>query len=130
MCLWASFSLASYSIDNRSEAVPWRYSVKKVLLEISQNSQENSCEFCEISKNIFSYRTPAIDASVRFNSQKNICLGYFFSGNSIHRSKSFSNREFATADISSGVTIEFQQIFLQKTIDPLLPTMNLLTYWL
>ena len=58
------------------EAVAWRCSVKKVFLEISQNSQENtsarvseasscnfikketktqvfSCEFCEISKNIF-----------------------------------------------------------------------------
>ena len=62
-------------------------SVKKVLLEISQNSQENtcarvsilikieiikietlaqvfSCEFCEISKNTFSYRTPPVAASV------------------------------------------------------------------
>ena len=65
-----------------SEAVA-RCSVKKVFLEISQNSQENtcarasflikfkvagliikealvqvlSCEFCEISKNTFSYRT-------------------------------------------------------------------------
>ena len=63
-----------------------------MLLEISQNSQENtcvrvsffnkvagdacnfikkrvlvqvlSCEFCEISKNSFSYRTPLVDASV------------------------------------------------------------------
>ena len=69
-----------------SEAVAQRCSVKKVLLEISQNSQENtyarvsfliklhasacnfikketlaqlfSCEFCDISKNTFSYRTP------------------------------------------------------------------------
>ena len=31
---------------------------KKVVLEISQNLQENTCEFCEISKNTFSYRTP------------------------------------------------------------------------
>ena len=65
----------------KSEAVTRRCSVKKVLLEISQNSQENtcarvsliylqawvgnfikkeilvqvfSCEFCEISKNTFS----------------------------------------------------------------------------
>ena len=54
-----------------------------MFLEISQNSQENtcaqacnfikketleqvfSCEFCEISKNIFSYRTPPVDASVQ-----------------------------------------------------------------
>ena len=54
-----------------------------VFLEISQNSQENtcaqacnfikketlaqvfSCEFCEISKNIFPYRTPPVAASVQ-----------------------------------------------------------------
>ena len=68
-----------------------RRSVKRVLWEISQNSQENtylrisaliklqaqawnfikketlaqvfSCEFCEISKNIFSYKTPLVAAS-------------------------------------------------------------------
>ena len=67
-----------------TEAVVQRYSVKKVFLEISQNSQENtcarvsfsiklqavfnfikketlaqvfSCEFCEISKNIFLQKT-------------------------------------------------------------------------
>ena len=34
---------------------------KKVFLEISQNSQKNTCaivEFCKISKNTFYYRTP------------------------------------------------------------------------
>ena len=55
-----------------TEAVVRRCSVKKVFLQISQNSQENtcarvsfliklqvfSCEFCEISKNTFFYRTP------------------------------------------------------------------------
>ena len=53
-----------------TDAVARRCSVKKVFLEISQNSQENictrvsvlikvfSCEFCEISKNTFSNRTP------------------------------------------------------------------------
>ena len=73
------------------EAVAKRCSVKIVFLEISQNSQENtcarvsfiiklqasacnfikketlaqvfSCEFCEISKNTFSYRTPPVAAS-------------------------------------------------------------------
>ena len=58
-----------------------RCSVKKLFLEISQNSQGNtcarvsfliklqtlayvfSCEFCEISKNTFSYRTPLVTAS-------------------------------------------------------------------
>ena len=63
-----------------TEAVATRRSVKKVFLEISQNSQENtlacnfvkkealaqvfSCEFCEISKNTFSYRTPPVAVSV------------------------------------------------------------------
>ena len=54
-----------------TEAVARRYSIKKLFLEILQNSQENtcarvkytltqvfSCEFCEISKNTLSYRTP------------------------------------------------------------------------
>ena len=77
-----------------SEAVPQRCSVKKVFLEISQNSQEStcarvsfltklqakacnfikkatlaqafSCEVFEISKNTFSYRTPLVAASVYF----------------------------------------------------------------
>ena len=54
-----------------SEAVAQRCSVKKVFLEISQNSQENTCarisfliRFCEISKNTFSYRRPPVAASV------------------------------------------------------------------
>ena len=73
-----------YCICNRitvavfnTKAVTWRCSVKKVFLEISQNSQENTCvklktcnfikketlaqlfacEFCEISKSIFSDST-------------------------------------------------------------------------
>ena len=67
------------------EAVARRCSVKKVFLEISQNSQENtfarvsflikltfliktlaqvfSFEFCEISKNTFFHRTPLVAAS-------------------------------------------------------------------
>ena len=54
-----------------TEAVVYRCSVKKVFLENSQNSQEKealaqvfSCEFCDISKNTFSYRTPLVAASV------------------------------------------------------------------
>ena len=52
--------------------------MEKVFLEISQNSQENtcarvsfliklqaSCEFCEISKNTIFYRTTPVAASVR-----------------------------------------------------------------
>ena len=59
------------------EAVAQTCSVKKVFLEISQNSQENTCarvsfyflsllekESCEISKNTFFYGTPAVSASV------------------------------------------------------------------
>ena len=75
------------------EAVVHRCSVKKVFLEISQISQENtcarvsfliklqawdifikketlaqvcSCEIWEISKNTFSYRTPLVAASVYY----------------------------------------------------------------
>ena len=75
-----------------TEAVSRRCSVKKTFLEISQNSQENtcarvpfliklralafnfiknetltkvfSCEYCEISKNTFCYRTAPVAASV------------------------------------------------------------------
>ena len=56
-----------------TEAVAQRCSVKKLFLEISQNSQENtcaqvfSCEFCENSKNTFSYRTPPVAASVAYS---------------------------------------------------------------
>ena len=77
----------------RAEVVGKRCSVKQVFLEISQNSQENtcvrvsfviklqasdcnfikkeiptqvfSCEFCKTSKNTFSYRAPPVAASER-----------------------------------------------------------------
>ena len=45
-----------------TEAVVQRCSVKNTFLEISQNSQENTCEFCEIFKNNFSDRTPPVAA--------------------------------------------------------------------
>ena len=54
------------------EAVAWRCSVKKVFLEISQNShfikketmtQVFPCEICETSMNTFSYRAPVVAAS-------------------------------------------------------------------
>ena len=72
---------------HQTEAVAQRCSVKKVFLEISQNSLENTCarvsfliklqacikketlpqvfssEFCESSKNTFSCRTPPVAAS-------------------------------------------------------------------
>ena len=77
----------------KQEALVQRCSVKKVFLEISQNSQENtrarvsflirlheeacnfikketlaqvfSCEFCDISKNTSFHRTPLVTASVK-----------------------------------------------------------------
>ena len=68
-----------------SEAVARRWSVKKVFLEISQNSQENtcacnfikketleqvlSCESCEISKNTFLHRTPLVAASMIYTAR-------------------------------------------------------------
>ena len=55
------------------EAVAQRCYGKKVFLEISQNLQKNvslsqmfSCEFYEISKNAFFYRTPTVAASAHF----------------------------------------------------------------
>ena len=58
-----------------AEAVVQRYSVKKVFLEISQNSQESTCEFCEISKNVFFYRTPPVAASeVVFSGMQDVHL--------------------------------------------------------
>ena len=71
------------------EAVAQTCSVKKVFLEISQNlvklcrpqacsfikketlAQVFSCEFCEISKNTFSYRTPLVAASADPNDAEN-----------------------------------------------------------
>ena len=89
-----SVSKFPLKIDHILEAVVQWCSVKKVFLEISKNSQENtcarvsfliklqvsgrrpatllkmrpwnngvSCEFCEISKNTFLYRTPLLAAS-------------------------------------------------------------------
>ena len=68
-------------VVKKSEAVVQRCSVKKKFLEILQNSLENtcakvcnfnkketlaqvsSCQFCEICKNTFFYRTPLVAAS-------------------------------------------------------------------
>ena len=87
-CIWACWNNVP-----RSPEVAQRCSVNKVFLEISQYSQKNicarvsfsiklqakannfieketptqmfCCEFCEILKNIFSYRTPPVAASER-----------------------------------------------------------------
>ena len=55
-----------YSCD----PTPWKLkaiiqtcSVKKAFLEISQNSQVLSCEFCEFSKNTFFDKTPLVATS-------------------------------------------------------------------
>ena len=47
-----------------AEAFVQRCYVKKMFLEILQNSQEIICEFWEISKNTFSYIAPPVAASV------------------------------------------------------------------
>ena len=71
------------NIKEHSEAVARRCSIKKLFLETSQNSQEKncarvsflkketlaqvfSCEFCEISENTFSYRTPPVGTSEHY----------------------------------------------------------------
>ena len=79
--LWASFLEQLFTeIPPESEAAVQRCSVKKVFLEISQNSQENTCviflsrdsstvifcEICEISKNAFFYRTSLVAASAGY----------------------------------------------------------------
>ena len=87
--VWVSFAFLEKARPNRyclrkeTKAVIRRCSVKKVFLEISQNSQENtcascrpatllkkeslalvfSCKFCEISQNNFLYRTPLVTAA-------------------------------------------------------------------
>ena len=101
------------ALSVETEAFTRRSSVKRVLLEISQNSQENtcarvsflikmqastcnfikketlaqvfSCEYSEISKNNFSYRTPPVAASVEsksdviFLNQTNCSVQYYIS---------------------------------------------------
>ena len=75
------------------EAAVRRCSVKKLFLKISQNSQEitcarvsfliklqapaNSCEFCEVSKNIFFYRTSPLAASnIKFLFFKEVSMAW------------------------------------------------------
>ena len=52
-------------VNETKEAVSWTRSIKKVFLEIKKETlpQVLSCEFCEISKNTFSYRTPPVAVS-------------------------------------------------------------------
>ena len=81
-----------FTPSSASEAVAWKCSVKKVFLEILQNSQENTCarvsfliklqvsgcEFCEISKNTFFHRTPLIAASVCLQQKHLFWLNQWF----------------------------------------------------
>ena len=87
------------------EAVAQKWSLKNLFLEISQNSQENtcarvsfliklqarlqlykkrdsgkvfSCEFCEISKNTFVYRTPPVTASGLIQSLTKLSVTKYF----------------------------------------------------
>ena len=80
-----------YFHSEKIEAVAQRCSVKKVFLEILQNSEENTCarvffltklqawgqvffcEFCETSRNTFSYRTPPVVASGKINFGGDTC---------------------------------------------------------
>ena len=67
-------NFAGRNINDNSEAVTGRGSMKKVFSEILPNSQEKTCarvsflqvfsrNFCEISKNSLLYRTPPVAAS-------------------------------------------------------------------
>ena len=74
--IWLPPNVTGTCEDERKQS-PRGVSVKKVFLEISQNSQENTYnfikkdsdtsvfqqKFCEIFKNPFSYRTPSVAAS-------------------------------------------------------------------
>ena len=39
---------------------------------MSQNLQENTCEFCEISKNTFFYRTPPVAIGLKWVKLKDV----------------------------------------------------------
>ena len=103
LCLKIYYGLLlKQHLPRTPEAVAQRCSVKKVFLEISHNSQENtcarvsflskfrpqtcnfikkkilvqvfSCEFFEISKNTYSYRTPPVAASGTQENLERYCL--------------------------------------------------------
>ena len=65
-----SLNFLTYGDHSYAEAVVWRCFIKKVfrlrpatLLKKQYLAQVFSCEFCEISKNAFYYRTPLVAAS-------------------------------------------------------------------
>ena len=93
-----------------TEAVVRRCSAKKVFLQISQNSQESKCEFCQISKNTFLYffvvsaifaKTFILDVLLSSECVSNYCiwkspclLYYFFHFESIKFRSSHSQISF------------------------------------
>ena len=99
------------------KAVAQRCSVKKVFLEISQNSQGNtsarvsflitlhnlaqvfSCEFCETSNNTFPYRTPPVFASVIYVASVSILLEMNLQKNVQDRSSGKSNYNYLFAQL-------------------------------
>ena len=98
-----------------SEAVVPRCSIKKLFLESSQNSKENtsvrvsflikgllaqilSCEFCEIFKNNFFHGTPSVAASI-LSKQFPLLLYYFFWMHFFKLSKTFKTFFFVNVDI-------------------------------
>ena len=99
------------------KAVAQRCSVKKVFLEISQNSQGNtsarvsflitlhnlaqvfSCEFCETSNNTFPYRTPPVFASVIYVASVSILLEMNLQRNVQDRSSGKSNYNYLFAQL-------------------------------
>ena len=108
-------AFSSYSFTWK--AVAQRCSVKKVFLEISQNSQGNtsarvsflitlhnlaqvfSCEFCETSKNTFPYRTPPVFASVIYVASVSILLEMNLQRNVQDRSSGKSNYNYLFAQL-------------------------------
>ena len=92
--------------------------MKKVFLEILQNSQENTCaKILEISKNSFFYRTPLVAASVTLND--------FIVNDSFDAAKKIQKipRELFDSGykfVSNDVISLFTNLPLAKTIDIIL----------
>ena len=107
-----------------TEAVAQRCSIKKLFLEISENSRENtfarvsflielifnffkkefltqvfSCELCESSKNTFSYRTPPVAASV----QARFCGILWLSVYCVHKLRCRSNNKIKNNEVMSRI---------------------------
>ena len=112
--------------------------VKKVFLEISQNSQENTCarasflikpqacnfikketlpqvlsyEFCEISKNTFSYRTPPVAASATSHVYQNFTFTKKVAGKQLTAVRNMHQQS------SISIFFFFSPLYLSSTGDP------------